>query len=491
MKKQRLFSAILCVMLLASCASNLDAGKESSNPGETSAGNGETTAAETDRWLDALPEELDLNKQTITVHVRGDAATELVAEEGNADVLNEAVWKRNHNIEERLNFTLNVYEGSGWQGYGEEVTKIRASITAGDNAWQLISGWGISIAPLAFENCFWDLTDMEHLDTGAPWWNQSAVEGLEGAGHLYYVTGDIAFQSLLGSSFVMYVNQRLAAAYDVPSIPDLVRSGTWTLDNMSSIIKDINVDLNHDGDMNEQDGYGLVTDYFNSAVTFYTAADVHQIEKRDDGYVYVSQEERLSSLMDKILPYYTREGIGSYAILDTAKQMQMFASGQALIIPRELVVAISHFRDMEDEYTIVPFPKLDEDQENYVSAAYNAAALWSIPSDNPDPDTAAAVMEALAAESYLSVTPVFFETCLQVKYARNEDTIEMLNIIRDTAFVDAETLMAGAFGSPHNIVIDLVQNKAQTVASYIERNRKKYEAAVEDLNEIFLKMGDN
>ncbi len=474
MQHTKILSLLLLGTLLCACK---DSATETQTT-DTAAKGADTTPAVTEElWLDDLPADLDLNGQTITVHAF--KPEEVDFEEETGEVLEDAVYKRTRDVEERLNFDLVMVPAAAWDQYSQDITTMRASIAAGDNAWQLISGWGIKTAPLALENCFTNLNTVEYLDLSKPWWNQSGIEGCEILGQLYYVTGDIAFNSLIGTSHVMFVNNTLGSNYDIPSIPDLVREGTWTLDTMSAIIKDIKRDINGDSVMDEHDLYGYTTDLWNSALAYYTTADVHQIVKKDGLPVYVSAEERLTTLLEKLYPLYNSKEEGAFCTTDTAVQVNMFVEGRAMIIPRELIYAMRKFREMEDEFTIVPFPKLDEAQENYLTSACNSAAIWSIPSDNPDPNTAAAVLEALAAETYHSVTPVFFETCLQDKYARNEDTIEMLKIIRDTAYVDTEMLMYNMFGGTPGIVSEQLSAGKYNVSSYLARNTKKYEKAVE------------
>ena len=40
----------------------------------------------------------------------------------------------------------------------------------------------------------------------------------------------------------------------------------------------------------------------------------------------------------------------------------------------------------------------------------------------------------------MNVMPAYFETCLQGKLSRNEDTVEMLEVIRKGAVADIENL---------------------------------------------------
>ncbi|MBR5870246.1 MAG: extracellular solute-binding protein [Clostridia bacterium] len=467
---------LLAALLLASCADT--AGNETP-AGDTAA---DTEAVTESRWADALPAGTDLGGKTITIHVRGNenSMLEVDTAEENGDVLNDTIYQRNRSLEERLNFTWQTYEGAGWADYGQEVVKIRASIAAGDNAWQIISGWGTSITPLALEHCFYDLTSMPYIDTTAPWWNQAAVNGLTLGGGLFFLTGDVSVLTTLGGAYVMFINDTLCTDNDIESIPALVRDGAWTMDKMTEIAKKIIVDLDGSGKMDDKDRYGLVLDLYNSSDSFYTSADIHQITITDGMPSYTPNQERLVKLMSYLEPFQTAgSSVGAYRTTDTSVQYNMFMNRQALMIVRELDFARTDFRELEDSYTIVPMPKLDDTQKNYSVAAYNGASLWGIPADNPDTASALIVMEAMAAESYKNVTPTYFNTCLQEKYARNEETLEMLDLIRNSLYLDAEYLYKSSVGKTYYMVRDMVSTKKYDVASHMAKQEKSILAEIE------------
>ena len=232
--------------------------------------------------------------------------------------------------------------------------------------------------------------------------------------------------------------------------------------------------------MDEKDRYGLVLDWANSSDSFYTSADIHQITVTDGIPAYTPDQERLIKLMDYVSVYHSDgASVGTYATKDVTLQYNMFLNSQALMIVRELDFARTDFREMEDNYTIVPMPKLDEAQDAYYVAAYNGASLWGIPGDNNDVDTALIVMEAMAAESYHAVTPAYFSTCLQEKYARNEETLEMLEIIRDSLYLDSEYLYCGSLGNTAYMVRDMVSAKKYDVASHMAKKEKSILKTIE------------
>ncbi len=492
MKHYRGYAALLALLCAASvitaCGDDSTATPTGTEQGSASAAEEETTS----RWQDALPADIDLGGETVVIHVRGGTQMEVDVAEEDGDVFNDAVYLRNRALEERLNCTITAFEGAGWESYGDELTRIRASIAAGDNAWQIIAIWGIQSSPLVLENCFYDLTDMPYLDETAPWWNQSLVTELTLGGGRYFMKGDLAVTTMLGGSSVMFVNDTLCQQYDVESIPALVREGKWTVDKMAEIAKMAVVDLDGSGVMDENDQYGLVLDQANSADAFYTSADIHQIKIEDGLPVYVPNVERITTLMDKIYPlYFGGEENGSLMLIDTTEQTNKFINGQAMMIVRELSTATTKLRDMEDDYTIVPTPKLDEAQENYLIAGYNGAAIFGIPSDNPAPDSAVIVLEAMAAAAHKETTPVYFKTCLQEKYARNEETLEMLELIRSSLFLDAEFLWSDSLNGTGYIVRDLIYTKKKDAASAIAKAEKRTAKTIENTIEKLLDMQDS
>jgi len=68
-------------------------------------------------------------------------------------------------------------------------------------------------------------------------------------------------------------------------------------------------------------------------------------------------------------------------------------------------------RNMNSEYGILPYPKFDEAQENYISNVEGAATMLVLPL-TADGDFVGTIVEALARESYLNVIPAYYETTL-------------------------------------------------------------------------------
>ena len=326
----------------------------------------------------------------------------------------------------------------------------------------------------------YDLNTLPYLDISRPWWNRSVVDTTQLLGKLYFLTGDIGILTILGTAYAIYENNTLAAQYDLGNSVEFVRNGTWTLDAMISRSKAVYRDMDGNGVFDESDQYGFSIDISTYGDFFAIGADIHQLVLNADKLPeFRPQIDKAAKLIEIIEPLFSKAGAQAGSFYG-GHQYTMFANGQLLFTSAEVVLSTMEiFRGMEDEYTILPCPKMDEAQENYYVHAANGASLWCIPADNPDPDTAAAVMEAMCCYNYNILTPIYFETCLQNKHSRNEDTIEMLNLIRAGACIDLECLYGSIFGNTHRIFSTILAGSDHDVASWYAKNEKKINNAIE------------
>lgn len=473
------------LLLLALAASAGACGGESTKV-DTTAEDPTTPAETTSRWLDDLPADLDFGGEEVVIHVRGDepAMQEAGVDQENGDILNDAIYRRNRDIEDRLNVKITPYIGAGWQNYIEEVSKIRASVFAGDNQWQMIAGWYSQITPLILDGAFIPLDDMEYLNFDAPWWSITKNSKVNLSGKRYFMLGDASMLSVLGGTLCLYQNDRIAEEFQIPDVTQIVLDGKWTIDKLAEITKTVYRDIDGDSTHNDKDLYGLLTNIGNSGQGYFIACDIHQIETVDEKLTFVPALERVSKVLEKLWPFYHEgESVNSFANDDNTVNSNMFINGQGLFLTLSVQASYMTLREYPDEFTILPFPKLDEAQERYYAPAHTAATIWSIPIDNPNPDAATAVLEALSAENYRSLSEVYYETCLQTKYARNDNTVEMLRVIHENLYIDDESMYKRVIGDSMNVLVSILQSGNNTPASWYESNMSSIEAAITDLEE--------
>ena len=432
---------------------------------------------------DELPENLDFGGEKVVLLAPKDSKyeKELSVEDLSSEAVNDSIYNREKFVEERLGIELEV-------AYGGVDDAILKQATSGDNDYQIYTGGTVFFSKHCFNGSFADLYTLDYLDFDKPWWSKNFTDAAEMKGHLYIATGSLAL-SVPRFTFALYYNKALAEDY-VDSIPELadlysiVEAGDWTFDKLIGITSNIYQDLNGNTERDSEDLYGMLFNHGIAFDTIWSAFDI-TIFSRDteEGWFYLDvNEDRFYAILDKVIDYGHRT-VGTMIDPGDDKALQTtmaekFASGSALFMSNKLHVAEEEIlRNMQDEYGILPFPKYDDQQAGYYSFAHDQYLSFAIPAANPNPNTAAAVLEALSSYAYRDTVPAYLDLALKGKYMSDAKSREMIDLVIsgfkiDSSWIYCETL--GAFGSPfRGVIVEPSDNYASTYAS-CKRNIEKY-----------------
>ena len=408
---------------------------------------------------DSLPDGLDFGGAALNLHVRQDGTIapnvfEFYVEAEIGDIVNDIIYRRNKAVEDRLNITLNVVGEYGWEAYDQAVNHIRANIMAGDATYDLIAGWSARIPSLSGQGLLMNLYELPHLNLSEPWWNRIITEELTINKKLNFAVGD-GNSSSLACCMVMFVNNTVQKEYGLPNIYDTVFDGKWTIDYMSELTKTISKDLNGDGIMDENDLYGAYITNYNQWDGFMQSSNIKMTKKDENGIPYLDAEyDKLASLVDKVYDLIY-ENPGSYVMKGNVGQdfsSDMFKNDQVLFWPGMLVIAIERFRDMESDYSIIPYPKYDEAQNRYYTRIQDGVSLFCVPNNCGNPEMVGAFMEAVSSESYKNVSPAYFDVAMKLKYARDEASAKMLDTIREGAYLNFAGIYNESIGYPWHVM---------------------------------------
>ena len=224
-----------------------------------------------------------------------------------------------------------------------------------------------------------------------------------------------------------------ASIYPDDDLYQLVRDGGWTLEAMNGYAKDVYQDLNGNNEMDDGDQYGMIfTECFDGAVlacgcgveiTSFDADGVPSIR-------FTQEPDRLIDFWDKFFPirggseYYNVPGGGRLDV-DT------FVNNRILFSYGFLEYTTTKLRGMDDDYGILPLPKLDTAQEHYISVMKDSIHLYGIPTTVTEAglDAACAVLEASASFGYKTLQPAYYEYALINKFIRDEESVEVIDIL--------------------------------------------------------------
>ncbi|MBO5220569.1 MAG: extracellular solute-binding protein, partial [Clostridia bacterium] len=323
-----------------------------------------------------------------------------------------------------------------WGDRSNYLSLIRSSVMAGDSAWDLLFGLGYFLPGFTGEGLLSDMSELPYIDIDKKWWNRNFMETSSVDGKYYSVTGDAAL-SLLKSMHCIFVNLDLYEKLGVKgNLYELVESGNWTLDKTAEICANLYADLNGNTEIDKDDQLGLLIYAGNQTTGFLESCGVDIISREGKEFTFAFGNEHNANVIERLCRFlHESDGIIYLSSLEDGKNEEIvlkspFRNGNVLMTGGWLSHADS-YRDLNFRYGVIPYPKFDENQQEYHTTAQTTYTVFSIPADAKNPDRSAAVLEAMASESYRSVTPAYFETALKVKYASDDDTVKMFDLIRD------------------------------------------------------------
>jgi len=364
------------------------------------------------------------------------------------------------------------------------ISLARQSVMAGEDSYDLIINAAYVITKLATEKHLMDLYELDHVDFSKPWWSSDAINELAIANHTYFAVGDATISNI-GIAMCIFYNKTLGKSYITDNIYDVINSGSWTYDYFSATVKDLHKDLNGDGVMDSKDLYGFGNNIGSTLQPFvFSLGGRFTTKDKDDLPRLSMNNEKFIGIFERIYSLHM-ESDGVYADVDFQMPRTMFANNQLIFNTSAVYHAATIYRNMEADFGIVPFPKADEKMEKYYTCHDPNVSLTAVPLTVSDPDKIGLILETLAVESYKTLTPAFFETALQVKYSRDEETVKTLELIKDGTTFDFVILYSGS-DMIAQCCRELLKENSKDFASYYAANAPAAEANYNSIIEQYV-----
>ncbi len=278
-----------------------------------------------------------------------------------------------------------------------------------------------------------DLLTVTQLSLESQYWSRAMVDNMKIGGSLYFTSGGIALM-FYKTPIVMAMNKTLAEDYKIPNIYETVLEGKWTVDLLYSYIKDAARDLDSNGSYDENDFYGLVVDGTFGGALFNTSG----VKQSENDKILLGEANAVDVVQNLVSKFGSRDIVHNDPD-GTDTSLGIFRDGRALFVDYEMNGVMS-FRDLEFDYAIIPTPKYSENQDTY----YTTCNTWlspgvGIPITNAELDKTGLIMEVMAYCSDEYVAPAVYETTLDGKVARDDESSQMLDIIYENAYFDLVT----------------------------------------------------
>jgi len=143
------------------------------------------------------------------------------------------------------------------------------------------------------------------------------------------------------------------------------------------------------------------------------------------------------------------------------------------------------FRAMEDDFGILPYPKYNEQQKNYHSTSRDNLSVFAVPVDAKNPGMTGLITEAMCIASYEEVVPVYYEVVLKDKMSRDENSKDMIDLIRDSLVFNFGYLHSTAMGSVGHLFLNRIIANSNTIVSEFDAKASTYNEKLKTVLEIY------
>lgn len=479
------FAKLLCSLILASSAllSAVSCGEsaieEETKPQPTvPSAEAETEPEETEyKYVNEVPVS-DLNGMTIGLASDSLSSTYfniLDVEETIGETFNDAIYDRNRRIEDKYNmkFLNNATGGK---------SLLEASVVSGsrdvDLAYYLVS----SVMTQVMKGYLLPFNELEYVNMSNPYWDQIAIKTLSVKGKMYHGYVDFGFDHY-DSMAVLFYNGAIITDFNLEDPYQLYLEEKWSMDKMKEMMTAVSQDINGDGKIVlGRDRIGFTGREFNFLPTLYSSnADLMTIVEDGDSveFVYNLGSENVIKVGEITSKLFNDESISLPDGGDSSREA--FMKGNALFYSR-LLGDFRLLREQEDDYGLIGYPSVDGSNEG--CRVYVQCPTTLVVAADTNPETTGLILEAVAADTYDEVLPIYIEKSVIGKGLRDANSAEMLRTMithraYDVAYsYGMESTAVNAYSSSV-----LKNNFASTFKRYESKIRKETEKYIDKLTD--------
>ena len=392
------------------------------------------------------------------------------------DRLSDAIYERNRQVEDLYKIDITAYQIGSYQ---DVVNTVQKSVQAGDDFADLVYTPIIPLLKAAYASPeqYINLRSLEKLDLNDPWWDPALTDAVTIRDFCPIVTGNAIITDELGLCTIMFNATLFRTIYPGESLYDLAVEGNWTFDRMQQYAEGAVQDLDGDGSLTKEDQFGI---YYNGAdgSMFVFAFGYNSLLPTDTGVPEINYGEELYNYYQKVMGCMK----GSQAALrqetlpnSYTEAFQNFMADKTLFLTTNLTNTYGHFRDMESDYGVMPYPKFDETQADYHTAVSGWAAALAVPSTAADPERTGDILTAMA---YFGddLQKTMNDDILSAKIAREEAFPVAIEIMMGSKYYSVDWML-GLTGIP-DVLNKMADDNSDAFYSSLAKNKKVAEKMI-------------
>ncbi len=444
-------------------------------PDSTSSKQSETSSQNTSSVVDQQqavneynrkePKVMDLNNRTIKIVQWWDDTPKR-----HESLSMERYFDRIEEIQEKFKCKIEFVE-IPMQSYAETVI---ASIVSGQPVGDLAYFKNNTFLSGVANNCFVALDDLNVFDFNDPIWSSLTLDATTFRGKHYGIISNDH-----NSSFIAY-NNRIIEETGLESPYSLFQKGEWTWEKM----REIAIKATKKNGNKQQYGYaGYLPDFdleafvhSNGGTWWQEDGDTYKLGLNSENSMEAINFLNSLNTKDKVIFH----GKDAYA---WESRVQEFVNGNVAFYHGAGYWLVRYFKDMADDFTLVPFPKGTKSSEHVY--AQSDVPFYAILGGTKKPEEVAAVYNYLAGQPYKGEEKYDWMNGWEI-YLRNEESIETMKYLDEK--VTKEFDPRGQFGFDYVKVIEFTDKLQKEAPSTImEQYKQVFDAAVSDAMSKFKK----
>ena len=409
---------------------------------------------------------------------------EIVSEELTGENTNDIIYNRNLNIEKRFEAKIESVP------VGDAANSAMMTAAAGTRDFDVISlinyKSGSAIANQSFDNWY----DIPCVDLTKPWWCTLINSNCTINGKAYTITGDLAVTALT-YTIAMFFDQKVCEdwGYSADSLYKKVYDNEWTIDKFTAMVDGIYTDNNGNGEKDKDDTFGIGTNRCDTIDVWLSAFDQPVTGRDEDGFMTIALvDEKTVNVLEKLIALLNRSPGAFLQYAETWDERNYFKQDRLAFCPLSFNECFSTLREMESAYGILPMPKYDAAQQNYLTTLIDEVSMFGVMRPVPEDELefVGILFTALNAESYREVYPVYYDVALKNKYSEDPETAKMIDLIMDGRTFDLGFTFGVSYLSRFPYCIrDLVQQGSTDIASTFAAMQGMLDSGLAIINGVY------